>query len=215
MSIVAKMSGNLTQYGASLKRIWMSTFVQIEASVYRDDCNRLERAYRIPDPWNLGSQREQCRFQAVNEFIRQHCGRINSILEIGSGEGHHTQHLTCLARQIVGIEVSLKAITRSRQRCPSVRFIQCQFPRLPYGLEWFRSRYDLVLASEVLYYIRDIDKSVEVMSLHGKFCLVSCYEREIDRIEKHIRAVPDLHSQDLLLEGLRYRIFLWQPKHDS
>ena len=190
-------------------------FVRIEASVYKDDYNRLERAYRVLDPWNLSSQREQCRFQAVNEFIGRHCGRINTILEIGSGEGHHTQHLQVVADHIVGVEVSSKAIARARSRCPTVRFVQGQFPPLPLPVTAVRAHYDLVIASEVLYYVRDINAVIRAMSHHGKSCLATCYEREIHRLDRYLLSVPGVIHQDIDCEGLRYRIYLWNSAEHS
>ena len=128
----------ITAYQGFLKNLWMKFYVNIEGSVYKDDCRRLERAceiYEIRDPWYMSSEREQQRFQAINELIRKNCGKINSVLEIGSSEGHHTQSLMCLASEIVGIEVSAKAIARAQRRRPTVRFIKCRFPQLPHGLE--------------------------------------------------------------------------------
>ena len=84
----------------------MRLVVNIEQTVYQDDYHRLEKAYAIEDPWNMNSKREQRRFQAINTFIQEKCGTIGSILEIGSGEGQHTQHLACLASEIVGFEIS-------------------------------------------------------------------------------------------------------------
>ncbi len=215
MKLFTKSPDYLGAYGAMVRQIWMSKIVQIEASIYRDDYDRLEKAYRIRDPWNMNSDREQQRFQAINEFIRQNCGTIDSMLEIGSGEGHHTEHLLGLANDIVGIEVSAKAIARAQQRCPCVRFFQFPFPHLPQRVEGLRPQYDLVIASEVLYYMHDIDRAIEAMSKYGRFCLVTCYERELDCVDKHIKTIPAVVHKDMAFDSLRYRIYLWSPRRHS
>lgn len=195
-----------------LRRFWMKLFVNIERTVYRDDHRRLTRAYWIEDPWNLGSTREQCRYREMNSFISRHCGPIGTILEIGSGEGHHTRYLLELTGEIVGIEVSPKAIARARRRCPSVGFVQAAFPPVPSGL---KPKFDLVVASEVLYYIRDLETALAAMGDRGRFCVASCYGHESERLDTYLLTMPMVTWEDIACEGLRYRLYLWQPPLSS
>jgi SAM-dependent methyltransferase len=195
---------------ALLKQVWMRLFVDIEKTAYQDDCRRLERAYAVEDPWHLSSAREALRYKAMSEMILEHCGRLRSLLEIGSGEGHHTQFLEAVADEVVGLEVSEKAIARARKRCLHAKFVRGHFPDLP---DEIRHRFDLVVASEVLYYIRDLDAAVDMMNQCGTFCLASCYAREIERIHAAVSHLPMLAQKDLRFDSMSYRVYLWRSGH--
>ncbi len=182
-------------------------FVRIEKATYRDDARRLQRAYAVKDPWHLSSAREVLRYKAMNDIIIEHCGLVKSLLEIGSGEGHHTQFLEVVAENVVGLEVSEKAVARARKRCLRATFMQGHFPELPDGLG---CDFDLIVASEVLYYIRDLAAAVDIMNRTGRFCLVSCYEREVERIHSAVGHLPMLAQRDLRFGDMGYRVYLWR-----
>src|SRR5213083_2767158 len=101
-----------------LKSAWMRAIVDIERATYRSAYERLDRAYRLRDPWHLSGAHEQARFAALDAYVQEHCPEVKSILEIGAGEGHHTVHLTAIVDDVVGVEVSGRAIRRARRRCP-------------------------------------------------------------------------------------------------
>jgi len=199
--------GGMASTGATLKRIWMKFGVGIERTVYRDDHKRLDRAYCVPDPWNLNSTREQVRYLLMNEFIRRHCGPVRTVLEIGSGEGHHTRYLLKLAKEVTGLEVSARAIARARQRYPTATFVEAAFPPAPEGMG---APFDVVVAAEVLYYMRDLDQAIEAMSRCGRWCVATCYEQEIEKFDAHLLNLPNAVLEDATCEGMRYRMYLWR-----
>lgn len=193
---------------AFLKRLWMKYIVAIERTVYGDAFERLDRAYRIPDPWNQNSARERARYVRTNEFLQRHCARTRTILEIGAGEGYQTRYLLDIAERVVGLEVSAKALARAARRCPKASFIHASFPPAPPGLD---PPFDVVLAAEVLYYVRDVDAAVAAMNRCGRVCVASCYEREAGRLDRHLAGQRHLLHEDIVCEGMTYRLYCWQP----
>ena len=187
----------------------MRAVVGIERATYRDAHGRLERAYRVPDPWHLAGAHEQERFAALDAYIRAHCVAPRSILEIGAGEGHHTMHLAALAADVVGIEVSGRAIRRARRRCPRATFVHGAFPDLPATLA---PCFDLVIAAEVLYYVADVPRVVATMTSRGRACLATYYDREIERLDPHFGHLPGLRMDEVRVGSVRHRICLWRGR---
>jgi len=145
-----------------------------------DAYDRLDRAYALEDPWNLGSELENARFAWTNRIIQGRFGALDSILEIGCGEGHQTLHLQRLCGKIHGIDVSARAIERARARLPGARFAVADIHGQPWGVD--RGRYDLVTACEVLYYVSDIGGTLDRMSQLGKHCLVTVFAPAVPRV---------------------------------
>lgn len=194
---------------AFLKRLWMKFIVGIERTVYLDAFERLDRAYRIPDPWNQNSTKERARYACTNEFISRHCSSTRTILEIGAGEGYQTRFLLGIAEEVVGLEVSSRALGRATRQCPTATFIRTSFPPAPQGI---RPLFDVVLAAEVLYYMSDVDAAVAAMNRCGRFCIASCYEREAERLDRHLLGQPDALHEDIVCEGMKFRLYYWQPR---
>jgi trans-aconitate methyltransferase len=138
-----------------------------------DAYDRLDRAYLLEDPWNLGSDLEEARFEWTNELIRDRLAAPDSILEIGCGEGHQTLHLQRVCRSIYGIDVSARAIARARSRVPDAQLAVAALDGQPWGDD--RGRFDLVTACEVLYYVADMVGTIDRMSHLGKHCLVTVF----------------------------------------
>ncbi len=139
-----------------------------------DNYAGLQRLYALPDPWDMRSDREQSRFRQTNALIGSLTGRVGSILEIGCGEGHQSSHLATLCDRLDGIDVSERAIQRARMRVPACRFGVGDIATLPWSLGE-QERYDLVVACEMLYYVKDIDAALRDMSRRGRACLVTFF----------------------------------------
>jgi trans-aconitate methyltransferase len=145
-----------------------------------DDYARLDRAYALEDPWNLNCELEDARFAWTNRIIQSRFAALDSILEIGCGEGHQTLHLQGLCRSIRGIDVSARAIERARTRLPGAQFAVADIRGQPWGVD--RGSYDLVTACEVLYYVADVGGMLDRMSRLGKHCLVTVYAPAAPRV---------------------------------
>jgi len=71
----------------------------------------------------MQSERETTRFIETNRLIEQTFGRPKRLLEIGSAEGHQSSYLADICDQLVSTDVSQRALTRARRRCPSGTFL--------------------------------------------------------------------------------------------
>jgi protein-L-isoaspartate O-methyltransferase len=165
------MNGFAGKARKALRRTWMKYAMKGVAAADRHD--KLDLAYAIEDPWNLGGQRETLRFAATNALIQRHCGTVGSLLEIGSGEGHQTACFSQLAADVTGVEVSERAVARARLRLPTARFVHGDVSSdavlHPSG------RYDVVTACEVLYYMSDPAATLRRMEVLGRYCCVTVF----------------------------------------
>ncbi|GAA3469621.1 class I SAM-dependent methyltransferase [Nonomuraea roseola] len=105
--------------------------------------------HRTPDPWRLGSDAyERHKYAMTLEAVPRLPYR--RILEVGCAEGVFTD---ALARrfpeaEIVGIDISTRALERARQRTEQARFVHADL--LSHPLE---EGFDLVFCAETLYYV--------------------------------------------------------------
>jgi SAM-dependent methyltransferase len=167
-----------------VRRTWMK--YAIRGTARADAHRRLELAYRLRDPWKMDSDTERFRFARTNELLHhaliEPSPRVGSILEIGCGEGHQSEHLIKLCDRLTGIDVSATAIARARQRLPSAELIAGDLFTQPWIDE--TDRFDLVTAFEVLYYIQDVPRTLAAMSRLGKACAITYFApaaRVLDR----------------------------------
>jgi len=65
----------------------------------------------------MTSQLEQSRFEWTNNIIKTHLSPLDSILEVGCGEGHQSLFFSQLCRSLYGIDVSERAIRRASLKC--------------------------------------------------------------------------------------------------
>ena len=138
-----------------------------------DNHTQLDRLYAMPDPWQMTSAKEQFRFEATNAILSAKVGHVGTILEVGCGEGHQSQHLAGLCDQLYGIDVSARAVERARNRVPTARIDVGTLPvvpRTPPG-----GRFDIVVACEVLYHMSDVPGAVNAISELGDACLVTFF----------------------------------------
>ena len=128
---------------------------------------------RCPDPWGVGvSPLAQQRYLALVAVVSQHspCG---SILDVGCGEGALTRYLVGFAPRVAGIDASATAVARARQLVPKAVF-ECS------TLEAFSTDdvFDVVLAVEVLYYVKCRNAAIRKLLALGRSVIVSYTHRE-------------------------------------
>ena len=114
-----------------------------------------ERIYeRNPDPWQFESSAYEKEKYAMT---LEHLGRpvYQNAVEIGCSIGVLTSHLASRTRNLLGIDLSERALERARLRnasTPHVRFACMKVPEeLPEG------SFDLIMISEVAYYWQKAD----------------------------------------------------------
>jgi 2-polyprenyl-3-methyl-5-hydroxy-6-metoxy-1,4-benzoquinol methylase len=116
-----------------------------------------EQLYRAnPDPWSFTtSAYEQQKYAATLEVLGTR--RFTRALEVGCSIGVLTERLAATCEQVIGVDFAPSAIAAARERCapyPAVRIEQMQVPR-----EWPEGQFDLILFSELLYFLDESDLS--------------------------------------------------------
>lgn len=200
----------MTQAKALLQKIKRRSWMKyaLRGVGPNDNFDRLDLAYTIEDPWNMDSPTEIARFEGTNRIIEREFGTLGSLLEIGCGEGHQTRHLAKLAGQVHGIDVSAKAIERASERLPDVRFAEADLAHQPWGNE--KHRFDLVTACEVLYYMSDVDATIQHMSHLGRQCLVTIFAPAARRVGPHLDRIPGLQKDWIWHGGTVWLIAWWR-----
>ena len=105
---------------------------------------------RDPDPWRFArSDYERDKYAATLAALPR--ARYASALEVGCSIGVFTRQLAGRCEALLSLDVAETALERARERCadrPHVRFERRRVPD-----EWPEGRFDLVLLSEVVYYL--------------------------------------------------------------
>jgi cyclopropane fatty-acyl-phospholipid synthase-like methyltransferase len=116
---------------------------------------RLGRGYfaelyaRSRDPWNFEtSEYERNKYERTLSVLA--CRRYRRALEVGCSIGVFTAMLAPLCGELLAVDVSEKAIAVARQRLADFPNVRVELRTLPE--ETPQGPFDLVVASEVLYY---------------------------------------------------------------
>lgn len=187
-------------------RLWMKYALRGVGG--NDNHARLDFAYRMPDPWNMGSPLEQARFEATNRVLERAFGRVGSLLEIGCGEGHQTGYFARLSDQQYGIDISPQAIDRAKARLPQAHFAAVDLSAQPWGEQ--RHRFDLVTACEVLYYLSDPAATLRRMRDLGRGGLVTIFAPACGRIGPHLENIPGLHKDWIFHGNTAWLVGWWR-----
>ncbi len=110
-----------------------------------------ERLYKDdPDPWRFAtSGYEREKYAATVAALPQaHFARG---FEVGCSIGVLTRQLAARCDRLVAVDVAETALAQARARCADLG--QVTFARMAVPGEWPDGRFDLVLFSEVLYYL--------------------------------------------------------------
>ena len=190
------------------RRLWMKYALRGVGG--SDNFGRLDLAYNVEDPWNMGSALERARFEATNRVIEQAFGRIGSVLELGCGEGHQTEYLARLSDEQYGVDVSAQAIERARGRLPRAQFAATDVFGQPWGDQ--RHRFDLVTACEVLYYLSEPDRTIARMRDLGRNGLVTFFAPACGRIGPHLDGIPGLQKDWIHHGGTAWLIGWWRDE---
>jgi len=115
------------------------------------DPGYFEQLYeRDPDPWQFAtSDYEREKYAATLEALPP--GRFARAFEVGCSIGVLTRQLASRCNSLLAVDVAQGAIGQAEQRCadqPWVRFAKMAVPQ-----EWPEGEFDLILFSEVLYYL--------------------------------------------------------------
>ena len=113
-----------------------------------------------PDPWAFASSPyEQAKYRQTMAALGDR--HFTAGLEVGCSIGILTTLLAARCDTLLGLDLVEEPLQAARTRCanqPHVQFAQMQVPN-----QWPGRRFDLIVLSEVLYFLseRDIDRCAE------------------------------------------------------
>jgi len=112
---------------------------------------RFERLYQArPDPWDLGSSAyEAAKYAATLDSLEgRHFARG---LEVGCSIGALSAHLAPRCNSYLGVDLAEAPLPEARRRCAHLP--QAEFRQMDVPGEWPGGGFDLIILSEVLYYL--------------------------------------------------------------
>jgi 2-polyprenyl-3-methyl-5-hydroxy-6-metoxy-1,4-benzoquinol methylase len=179
---------------------------------YRDLHSRFDQLYRIQDPWRMDNESERFRFEETNRLIQANIGPTNTLLEIGCGEGHQTAKLGELCKNVYAIDISARAIDRAKQRYRQATFDVGDVFTAPV-LKSIQP-FDLVLACEVLYYVRNVPDFLARMEQLGRSCFVTYVSVQGPSLSPILAAIPHRQTAEFEYNQTRWYAVWWQvQKH--
>jgi peptidoglycan/xylan/chitin deacetylase (PgdA/CDA1 family) len=111
-----------------------------------------ERFFALPDPWAYESDYETVKREQTLAFLPEKV--IPDALEIACAEGHFTLRLAPRVGQLAAVDISTRALARARTRCRGHHNVT--FRRLDLDTDEIPGAFDLIVCSEVLYFVRDL-----------------------------------------------------------
>ncbi len=118
------------------------------------DAATFDRLYASnPDPWDFhGSAYERAKYEATLAALPARCG---DLLEVGCSIGVLTSRLAPRCDHLLALDFAAAALAQARATCAAcgnVRFLQAGVPA-----GWPAGRFDVILFSEVLYFLSPAD----------------------------------------------------------
>lgn len=129
----------------------------------------LEDIAQEQDPWI--KQGEYYRESTANLLSLIQSVPHKSILEVGCAQGDFTKELAKIAGYVDAIDVSESEIKRARKNCrrENIFFWISSLEEVPRRMDM----YDVIVCSEVLYYILDKNKALNKLQRLGKYVVTS------------------------------------------
>lgn len=107
-----------------------------------------------PDPWRFATSKyERDKYAATLAALP--AGRFAAGFEVGCSIGVLTRQLAARCGSLLAVDVAEAALTQARIRCAGLDQVTLERRRIPD--EWPERDFDLVLLSEVLYYLSAVD----------------------------------------------------------
>jgi glycosyltransferase involved in cell wall biosynthesis/peptidoglycan/xylan/chitin deacetylase (PgdA/CDA1 family) len=107
-----------------------------------------DQVFSKPDPWGYVSAYEQEKYAFTLELVPEGAGQV---LEIACAEGFFTEKLASRVGGLTAVDISEVALKRARTRCASLRNVS--FAKLDLTADPIPGNNDVVICSEVLYYL--------------------------------------------------------------
>ena len=189
----------------AVRRLWMRYAMRGVSQA--DNHRRLDLAYLVPDPWRLDSELEHARFRLTSELLARAFGRPATILEIGCGEGIQSEYFARQCDRLTGIDVSARAIERARKRLPGAELIAGDLFEQPWVDEV--GRFDVIVACEVVYYMKDVARFVSTISRLGRGCLVTYFGPAERKMKPFFVRIPGARFEALEAGDTVWQTVTW------
>ena len=146
---------------------------------FSGEFGKFEKLFKIKkDPWNFSTSKyEKKRFNIILEFVNMI--KPQSILELGCAEGHLTGSLFLICPDITAVEISETAIQRAAQMVCGPKFISGDLTKIK-----FAKNYSMIVAAEVLYYLKEEDINKFIKNCQTDYLLVSGFFNQKNILEK-------------------------------
>lgn len=154
----------------------------LTAAVGQADGSRSQESFEDhyrehPDGWDFGSWYEARKRQVLLAALPRQ--RYRSVLELGCATGVLTARLAERSDQVLGVDIAEAPLQLARRHVPTARFERRTVPD-----EWPAGAFDLVVLSEVGYYLSeaDLDRVIDRIlgSLSPDGAIVACHWRHPD-----------------------------------
>lgn len=188
-----------------------------------------EAVFATEDPWNYHNAYEQGKYARTLGLLGNR--RFDRALELACAEGLFTVQLAAQVDNLTAADISRTALERARARCEDAGLANIRFEEIDFFNANFGTGWDLIVASEVLYYMgspetvaRFAARVADALCDGGLFLHAHAYEvsDSPDRtgfdwgdsfaaatISAAFRANPDL-VLDRAIESELYRIELYR-----
>jgi cyclopropane fatty-acyl-phospholipid synthase-like methyltransferase len=180
-----------------------------------------EARYRAdPDPWSYtSSDYERAKYDATLAACGP--GPFQCALELGSSIGVLSVRLAPRCRSLVTIDAAPTAVAQARRRLAGISGVSAIVGSIPEAIP--RMRYDLVVASEILYYLEEarlaqtLDRLRELSPPGARWVAVhwrpdgperprgAREAHEVLHAQEWLAPVADAHTDDYLLDVLERR----------
>jgi glycosyltransferase involved in cell wall biosynthesis len=114
--------------------------------------NWWERLFALPDPWSYDSDYEVVKYEQTLELLPDEV--VTDALEIGCAEGHFTIRLAPRVGRLTAVDISDRALARAQVRCQGHDNVA--FQRVDLNTDDLPGPFDLIVCSEVLYFVQDL-----------------------------------------------------------
>ena len=140
------------------------------------------------DPYHYGNlEFEKRRLDLMSQFLKDR--RYANALEVGCGEGFFTSRLAPIAGQVLAMDISETALARAHENLGSrsnVSWVRADLRKWsPNG----SAEFDLVVLSEILYYLGERNDLFRVVGTSLEDCLRPSLEKLVGHLTKRGRVL--------------------------
>jgi len=131
---------------------------QAESDLPPDQAAYWENIFAQPDPWNYLSAYETKKYHQTIEILGNE--PVGAAMEVACAEGIFTRMIRPHVNSLLAVDISTRALERARQRCADLDDIR--FDTFNLITDTPPKSLDLIICSEVLYYLEDASRLREV-----------------------------------------------------